>query len=309
MHTTTLWPKRIAEDTIVIISTLISVKQVPWFAFRIFRNFRLPFRWACSRQLYLVDICSDKEFDVAAGAHWPLLAGQLVVQLKMLALLLPLLLVVAEAAPASASASGTLPSCENALPPGEGFGGSVVITSDCIWRPQLHFINTLTGEQRPDYAGALEAPTIFYEPAAVTSQSGVWDMGTPLLGCCLFPAAVVCRLATSSDDCAHCCACCYALQQPPRYLICHRDVINQYKCWYQGSTGKPWQLLTVDSVPLCLAAMLVVMQAQHACHWSMWCWRISHSAAPASMVHPCCGPRACCSRACSQAAQPPGGFT
>lgn len=156
-----------------------------------FRNCVVLFRLDLVRQIYLVDICSDKDFNVAAGTQWPLLAGQLVVQLKMLALLLPLLLVVAGAAPASASASGNLPSCENALPPGEGFGGSVVITSDCIWRPQLHFINTLTGEQRPDYAGALEAPTIYYEPAAVTSQSGVWDINRYLLRCCSLPASPV----------------------------------------------------------------------------------------------------------------------
>lgn len=68
--------------------------------------------------------------------------------------------------------AATLPSCENALPPGEGFGGSVTITTDCIWRPQLHFISTLTGQQRPDYPGALTTPTIFYEPAPVSSQAG-----------------------------------------------------------------------------------------------------------------------------------------
>jgi hypothetical protein len=68
--------------------------------------------------------------------------------------------------------AATLPSCENALPPGEGFGGSVTITADCIWRPQLHFISTLRGQQRPDYPGALTTPTIFYESAPVSSQAG-----------------------------------------------------------------------------------------------------------------------------------------
>lgn len=89
--------------------------------------------------------------------------GQTAVLMIVLQLLALLLL---------AGHTASLPSCENAIPPGEGFGGSVTITADCIWRPQLHFINTLTGEQRPDYAGALTTPTIYYEPAAVSSQAG-----------------------------------------------------------------------------------------------------------------------------------------
>jgi len=86
----------------------------------------------------------------------------------LLAVVLALLLVAGQ----SATNASLLP-CENALPPGEGFGGTVTITSDCLWRPQLHFISSLTGEQR-DYPGPLEAPIIYYEPALVApSQSGV----------------------------------------------------------------------------------------------------------------------------------------
>lgn len=84
----------------------------------------------------------------------------------MVILLLALPFVVGQSAP--------LPSCENALPPGEGFGGAVTITTDCIWRPQLHFISSLQGQQR-DYPGPLEAPVIYYEAAAASnSQSGAW---------------------------------------------------------------------------------------------------------------------------------------
>lgn len=65
-----------------------------------------------------------------------------------------------------------LPFCENALPPGEGFGGTVTITKDCVWRPQLHFITSLNGQQG-DFAGPLEVPAIYYSPTApVTWQSG-----------------------------------------------------------------------------------------------------------------------------------------
>lgn len=66
-----------------------------------------------------------------------------------------------------------LPPCEHALPPGDGFGGSVTITADCLWRPQLHFISAISGEQQPpNYAGARGVPTIYFEPASLNVQSG-----------------------------------------------------------------------------------------------------------------------------------------
>lgn len=110
----------------------------------------------CSRELLSNGVPSSRG-PRAAGP------GQ-VLEKQLMVLLLLLLLAGGQAAP--------LPSCENALPPGEGFGGSVTITSDCTWRPQLHFISTLTGQQRPDYPGALTTPTIFFESAAVNSQAG-----------------------------------------------------------------------------------------------------------------------------------------
>jgi hypothetical protein len=80
-----------------------------------------------------------------------------------------LLLLGCAAAAAAAAAPGALPACDNAIPPGEGFGGTVTITSDCLWRQQLHFITALSGEQR-DFPGALEAPVIWLDPDSTTAS-------------------------------------------------------------------------------------------------------------------------------------------
>jgi hypothetical protein len=71
--------------------------------------------------------------------------------------------------------SGEDPFCENVLPPGYGLGGAVVVATDCRWRPQVHFISTLTG-RRVSGAGPLRVPVITNVPGPLpTSTSGAPD--------------------------------------------------------------------------------------------------------------------------------------
>jgi hypothetical protein len=52
------------------------------------------------------------------------------------------------------------PFCEDVLQPGQGFGGAVTITRNCLWRPQVHFVSTITGRLDDSDGGALAVPTI-----------------------------------------------------------------------------------------------------------------------------------------------------
>lgn len=194
--------------------------------------------------------------------------------------------------------AATLPSCENALPPGEGFGGSVTITADCIWRPQLHFISTLTGQQRPDHPGALTSPTIFYEPAPVRSQAGTLRLlqrgkGSGGQG----PDRLYSAGASGGAAAA-------VVQHMP-VLAAH---LNQHILHGVLSTQWLW-LVFLRRRHQPAAVLLSIVQARGACRCPTWSLPTSCSTAQASTAPQCCGLRVCCSRACSQAARHPGGCT
>jgi hypothetical protein len=68
------------------------------------------------------------------------------------------------------------PFCEEVLQPGQGFGGAVTITRNCLWKPQVHFVSTITGRLDGTDGGALSVPTIALASGyIVESTSG---------GCC-----------------------------------------------------------------------------------------------------------------------------
>lgn len=69
------------------------------------------------------------------------------------------------------------PFCEEVLQAGQGFGGAVTITRNCLWKPQVHFVSTITGRLEGADAGPLSVPTIALAPGDIVETSSG--------GCCV----------------------------------------------------------------------------------------------------------------------------
>ncbi|WIA33783.1 hypothetical protein OEZ86_006896 [Tetradesmus obliquus] len=63
------------------------------------------------------------------------------------------------------------PFCEEVLQAGQGFGGAVTITRNCLWKPQVHFVSTITGRLDGADGGPLSVPTIALAPGDIVETS------------------------------------------------------------------------------------------------------------------------------------------
>ncbi|WIA13636.1 hypothetical protein OEZ85_007199 [Tetradesmus obliquus] len=63
------------------------------------------------------------------------------------------------------------PFCEEVLQAGQGFGGAVTITRNCLWKPQVHFVSTITGRLDGADEGPLSVPTIALAPGDIVETS------------------------------------------------------------------------------------------------------------------------------------------
>lgn len=95
------------------------------------------------------------------------------------------------------------PFCEDVLQPGQGFGGAVTITHNCLWRPQVHFVATITGRLDKTDGGALAVPTIALASADIveTSSGGCCGKSRATLGSAGVAAAW--SLVVCSSCCVH----------------------------------------------------------------------------------------------------------